>query len=73
MTSEKEREYREEAERLSLLSVVEQRQIVAMHEADAKNPKVPKRDRDYAAERAKALTQLLGLTRRRGKQKGKKS
>lgn len=72
MTDEKTHEYRDEAERLALLPVADQRAILAMHEADAKNPKVPKRDREYAAERAKALAQMLGLTRRRAKKKRKK-
>ena len=69
----KEQEFREEAERLALLPIADQRQIIAMHEADAKNPKVPKRDRAYAAERERALTRLLGLRRRRRNQKGKKA
>jgi hypothetical protein len=68
MTPEQEQEYKEEAERLALLPIAEQKRIIAMHKADASNPKVPKRDREYAAERAKALARLLGLT---GKKKRK--
>ena len=62
MTPEQEQEFREEAERLALLPVADQRAIIAMHRADAANPKVPKRDREFAAERAKVLSRLLGLT-----------
>ena len=51
----REQQHREEAERLALLPVEEQKQIIAMHRADANNPKVPKRDRAFAAERADAL------------------
>ena len=41
MTPDQQREYHEEAERLALLPVADQRAIIAMHEADAENPKVP--------------------------------
>lgn len=62
-----EQEFREEAERLALLPRDDQISIIAMHKADAANPKVPKGDREFAAARAKALTRLLELT---GKKKG---
>ena len=62
MTPAQEQEHRQEAERLAALPVADQRAIIAMHKADANNPKVPKRDREYAAERAKNLARLLGLT-----------
>jgi hypothetical protein len=55
MTDEQEQEFREEAERLLSLPVEDQRAFVAMLRADAANGKVPKRDRDFARERADAL------------------
>jgi hypothetical protein len=60
-------EHRAEAERLAQLPRDVQRQIVAMHRADAQNPKVPKHDREYARERAKALERLLRLEKRKKK------
>jgi hypothetical protein len=60
----KDQEYREEAARLALLAVADQREIVAMHRAIATNPKVPKREREAGLERAAALERLLGLVGR---------
>jgi len=57
----KEQEYREEAERLSLLPVGDQREIIALHRSVADNPKVRKADREAARERADALEKHLGL------------
>ena len=57
--------YREEAERLSALSAEDQRAFVAMLRADAANRKVPKRDRDFASERADALERILKLKKRK--------
>ena len=53
-----ENEHRAEAQRLALLPRDEQRAIIAMHRADAANPKVPKRDREFAKERADTLDLL---------------
>lgn len=63
----KEHEHRDEARRLAQLPRAEQRAIIAMHQADADNPKVPKRDRDFARDRAKALTRLLRLEKKKKK------
>ena len=57
-----QQEFREEAERLSALPQDVQRQIIAMHWADANNPRVPEADREYAKERADALEKFLGLS-----------
>jgi len=65
MTKQMEQEHRAEAERLTLLSVSDQRAIIAMHRADGKNPRVPKQDREFANQRAEALEHLLGLNKRR--------
>ena len=64
MTDEQELECREEAERLAALPVEDQMAFVAMLRADAANRKVPKRDRDFASERADALERHLKLTKR---------
>jgi hypothetical protein len=48
-----------EAEQLVKLPIEDQRRIIAMHRADARNPKVPKRDRQFARERADALEKHL--------------
>jgi hypothetical protein len=58
-------EHRVEAERLAQLSLEDQRTIIAMHRQDASNPKVPKRDRDFARERADALENHLKRLRRK--------
>ena len=65
MTSEQENEFRAEAERLSALPVEDQRAFVAMLRTDAENRKVPKRDRNYARERAAALARILKLEKRK--------
>ena len=62
MNSDRERETREEAERLALLSVEDQKSIIALHLSVAQNPKVKKRDRDVARKRAEVLARLLKLT-----------
>lgn len=59
MTPEKEREYLEEAERLAVLPVKEQRKAVAIIRGPAVDPKVSRADRRAAAERADALTRHL--------------
>jgi hypothetical protein len=64
----KEQEYREEAERLALLPVADQREVIALHRSVASNPKVPKREREAGQERAAALERLLGLGRRKREQ-----
>jgi hypothetical protein len=61
------REHREEAERLRQVDRDTQRQIVALHRSVADNPKVERRDRDLARERADALESLLRLTKKRPK------
>jgi len=63
----KEQEYREEAERLAELPHDVQRQAVALIRSPADNPKVGKRDRDEARERADALERHLRRLNRRKK------
>jgi hypothetical protein len=63
----REQEHRDEAERLAALPPEEQMRIIAMHRADAANPKVPKRDRAFAAERADALERHLRRLRKKRK------
>jgi hypothetical protein len=59
MMPEQEQEYVEEAERLAVLPVAEQRQIISLHRSVADDAKVPKRDRDLARDRADALERHL--------------
>lgn len=61
---------RAEAERLALLPVADQREVIALHRSVADNPKVPKADRQAAADRADALERHLRLLNR-GKKKRK--
>ena len=61
----KEQAYREEAERLALLPVEDQREIIALHRSLARNSKVPKREREAGKERADALERLLGLAKKK--------
>ena len=56
-------QYQEEAERLRLLDVQTQRDLIAMHRFIARNPKVSLAERRQARERARALERLLGLSR----------
>jgi hypothetical protein len=63
----KEQEYREEAERLALLPIEDQKQIIALHRSTADNPKAPKRDRQKAGERAEALERHLRRLNRQKK------
>jgi hypothetical protein len=67
MTPEQEQEYREEAERLALLPRDVQRQAVALIRAPADDPKVDKRNREEARERADALELHLRRLNRRKK------
>jgi hypothetical protein len=62
---QREREHREEAERLAMLPIEDQWRIIAMHRADAANAAIPAADRRFAAERADALTRHLRRIRRR--------
>jgi hypothetical protein len=52
-------EHLAEAERLAQLPLDVQRQAVAIIRSPADNPKVPKRDRDLARERADTLERHL--------------
>ena len=65
MDADKEQEYREEAERLALLPVADQREAVAIIRSPADNPKLPKADRKAASERADALARHLRRLNRR--------
>jgi hypothetical protein len=60
-----EEEFREEAERLALLDVETQRQIIAEQLAIGANPRVPADDREYAQARAKALQRHLKKKRKK--------
>jgi hypothetical protein len=62
----REDEYRAEAERLALLPPADRREVIALHRSVAANPKLPKADRQAAADRADALERhLRRLTRRK--------
>jgi hypothetical protein len=65
MNTSDDQAFREEAERLKLLDVDTQRQILALYREPADNPKLPMRDRQAALERVAALEKLLGLSRRK--------
>jgi hypothetical protein len=67
LSHDKEQEYREEAERLTLLPPEDQKEIVALHRSAATNPRAPKRDRTLARERADALERHLRRLNRRKK------
>ena len=59
VNAEQEREYAEEAKRLALLPIAEQRKAVAIILSPADNPKLSRADRRAAAERADALIRHL--------------
>jgi hypothetical protein len=63
----KEQEYRAEAERLAELPRDVQRQAIALIRAPAENPKVGRRDREDARERAEALERHLRRLNRKKK------
>lgn len=65
MDTDKEREYREEAERLKQLPRAEQRQIVEMYRDVANGKGVPARERKAGLERVAALERFLKLTPRK--------
>jgi hypothetical protein len=65
---DRDREYREEAERLALLPLSDQKQILALHRSTAENLKAPKQERRLARERVEALERHL---RRLNRQKEK--
>jgi hypothetical protein len=66
--NEREQEYRAEAERLASLPRAVQRKAVALIRAPADDPKVGKRGRQEARERAEALKRHLRRLNRRAKQ-----
>lgn len=61
MRTDKEQEYRDEAERLKLLPRSEQRQILAFYRDVAAAKGVPARERKAGLERVAALERLLKL------------
>lgn len=65
MDADREQEYRDEAERLKLISRDEQRQIVAFYRDVANGKGVPARERKAGLERAAALERLLKLRPRK--------
>src|SRR5262249_50930090 len=65
MPKKSQDEHRKEAERLALVDRETQREIIAQQKAIAENPKVPKRERAYAKERADALEKHLRKLRRK--------
>jgi hypothetical protein len=65
MKTDRDAEYRHEADRLRLIDRADQRRVVSYIRAVAGNPKVGKIDRDLARKRADALERLLGLKRPR--------
>ena len=67
MTPEKKQEYREEAERLAMLPVAEQRKVIAMHREVAAGKGVPKAERQAGLERAEALERILRLKKKKRK------
>jgi hypothetical protein len=62
-----EQEYREEAERLALLSTADQRAVLDLHWKTANDPQLKKRDRQAALERVRALEKLLKKPRKKQK------
>ena len=50
LDAKQEQAYRAEAERLALLPVEDQREIIALHRSTAGNTKAPKREREIARE-----------------------
>jgi hypothetical protein len=69
MTDEKEQEFREEAERLSALTVADQREVLAIYRECAENRKLPRREREWNRERIEALTRHLKRLNRKKKSK----
>jgi hypothetical protein len=65
MTVEQEREYREEAKRLTLLPRSDQRAIIAMYREVANRKGVPARERKAGLERAAALERYLKLGKKK--------
>lgn len=63
----REREYREEAERLAMLPREDQRRVIAQQKAIAADRKVPAPDRAFARERAAALERHLRRLNRQKK------
>jgi hypothetical protein len=62
-----DQEYHDEAKRLTLLPVADQREIIALYRSVASNPKLPKHEREAGHERADALEKLLKLARKKTK------
>ena len=63
--TEQEREYREEAERLALLPVAQQRAIIGMYRDVANGKGVPAKERKAGLERAAVLERLLKLRKKK--------
>ncbi len=65
MDTDKEQEYRDEAERLKQLPRAEQRQIVELIGSPARDPKVSQANRLEARRRSRALARLLKIAPRK--------
>jgi hypothetical protein len=61
---DREREYREEAERLSLLPRAEQLAVLRIYRECAENPQTPKAEREWGLARVKPLERQLRRLRR---------
>jgi hypothetical protein len=62
-------QFQAEAERLALLPVEDQREIIALYRSIAENPRVPKREREAGMKRIDVLERLLGLASRKRKKR----
>ena len=67
MTDEQAEEYREEAARLSALSVADQREVLAIYRGCAENPKLTRQRREWNRERVEALERTLKRLNRKKK------
>lgn len=59
MEAEKEREHREEAERLVTIPVEDQKAVLAIYRTCAENPKLARRERAWNRQRIEALERHL--------------
>ncbi len=55
MDADKEREYREEAERLATIPIEDQHAVLDIYRGCAENPKLPRRERERNRERIEVL------------------
>ena len=67
MTPVQEQEFREEAERLAAIPIEDQKAVLDIYRSCARNPRLPRREREWNRARVEALERHLKRLKRKNK------